>query len=468
MPIDQERYIAAVEVSSSKIVAAVGKISPDGQLEVIAVEQEKGVEAVRYGIIQNLEETSMKIARIINRLEQRPALAHRRITGLYVALSGRSLRSIATEVSMPLPDDTEINEDILRRLRDNALHTPIDSSLEVVDAVPRIYRLGKTDTHSPKGMIANSIRATFDLIVCRPELKRNLMRTISDKLGIKVSGFVVTALATGHLILSDEQKRLGCMLADMGAETTTVTIYKGGYLRYFATLPLGGRNITRDITSLNLLEEKAEETKITSGQAIPNDSPSTLNINGIKTLRRLQPHCGPRRGDCGQCARADRIRRAQGERPASGHHLHRRRLTPQRHARPALGSGQPACEPRTAPPLREGRRRQGVACRDHRGDKRALRRSHPFHRRMPGGAEAPRAPRHRNGGQKPSPAKTSPASLNPSGPENSTPFSAMWATVCRDSSPLPMKTIPTCSNESILLTEEFCAITTKIWKTTHH
>ncbi len=282
MPIDQERYIAAVEVSSSKIVAAVGKISPDGQLEVIAVEQEKGVEAVRYGIIQNLEETSMKIARIINRLEQRPALAHRRITGLYVALSGRSLRSIATEVSMPLPDDTEINEDILRRLRDNALHTPIDSSLEVVDAVPRIYRLGKTDTHSPKGMIANSIRATFDLIVCRPELKRNLMRTISDKLGIKVSGFVVTALATGHLILSDEQKRLGCMLADMGAETTTVTIYKGGYLRYFAPLPLGGRNITRDITSLNLLEEKAEETKITSGQAIPNDSPSTLNINGIK------------------------------------------------------------------------------------------------------------------------------------------------------------------------------------------
>ena len=67
-----------------------------------------------------------------------------------------------------------------------------------------------------------------------------------------------------------------------GRQTTTVTIHKNGCMRYFATIPMGGRNITRDITSLNMLEEKAEETKITSGNAIAPDIPSTLNINGIK------------------------------------------------------------------------------------------------------------------------------------------------------------------------------------------
>ncbi len=282
MHMSEERYIAAIEICSSKIIAAVGKTYGEGHLEVIAIEQEKEVDAVRYGIIQNLEETSVRVARIIDKLERRTGVAPKKIKGLFVGLSGRSLKSITTEVSLNLPEDTEITDAILEKLRQDAMRTAIDNTLEVVDAVPRIYRVGKTDTHSPKGNIGNYIQATFDLIVCRPELKRNLTRTIPDKLGIRINGFVVTALATGHLILTPDEKRLGCMLVDMGAETTTITIYRKGYLRYFATIPFGGRNITRDITSLNVLEENAEDIKTTSGNAIPRDTASNLNLNGVK------------------------------------------------------------------------------------------------------------------------------------------------------------------------------------------
>lgn len=278
----QERYIAAIEISSSKIIAAVGRTPSEGHLEVMAVEQEKEVDAVRYGVIQNLEETYVRAARIIDRLERRTGVAPRQIKGLFVGLSGRSLRNISVDVRLNLADDTEITEDILARLRTDAMKTSIDNTLEVVDAVPRVYRVGKTETHSPKGMMGNSIQATFDLIVCRPELKRNLSRTISDKLGIRIEGFVVTALATGHLILTQDEKRLGCMLVDMGAETTTVSIYKKGCLQYFATLPFGGRNISRDITSLAVLEENAEDIKITSGSAIPRETSSSLTISNIK------------------------------------------------------------------------------------------------------------------------------------------------------------------------------------------
>lgn len=279
---NEDRYVAAIEISSSKIIAAVGNMHSDGRLDIIATEQERGVESVRYGIIQNLEETSLRINRVLDRLQRKPAVAPKVIKSLYVGLSGRSLRSIRTEVEINLPDETEINDDILRRLREQALTTAIDASLEVVDAIPRVYYVGKSETRSPKGAIGNKIRAIFDLIVCRPELRRNLTRTISDKIGIPVCGFVVTALSTAQVILTSEEKRLGCMLVDMGAETTTVSIYKDGSLRYFATLPLGGRNITRDITSLNLLEERAEEIKITMGNAEARDTSSTLNMNGIR------------------------------------------------------------------------------------------------------------------------------------------------------------------------------------------
>lgn len=277
-----ERYVAAIEVSSSKIMAVVGKMLSDGRLEVIATEQEKGVESVRYGLIQNLEETSIRVSRILERLQRRPAIAPRQITGLFVGLSGRSLRSISTEVQISLPSDTEIDDQILERLRNQALATAIDSSLSVVDAIPRTYIVDKYETVSPKGTIGNSIRATYDLVVCRPEMRRNLVRTLTEKTGISINGFVVTALATSQTVLSSEEKRQGCMLIDMGAETTTVSIYKEGHLVYFATLPMGGRNITRDLTSCNLLEEKAEDIKISSGNAIQRDTPSTVNLGGAK------------------------------------------------------------------------------------------------------------------------------------------------------------------------------------------
>lgn len=277
-----ERYIAALEISSSKVIGVIGRTCGDGSVDIIAVEQEKHVEVVRYGLIQNLEETSLRIARIIEKLQRKPAVAPRKITSVFVGLAGRSIKSINTRVRLRLPEETEITDDILQRLTNDAFNTAIDSSLEVIDVVPRTYRVGTLETTSPKGAVGSEIEASFDIIVCRPELKRNIIRVVHDKLDIEVAGFVVTALATSHLVLPSEEKRLGCMLVDFGAETTAVSIYRNGALNYFATLPLGGRNITRDITTLSTLEERAEEIKITSGNALAPDTPSTLNLNGVK------------------------------------------------------------------------------------------------------------------------------------------------------------------------------------------
>ena len=278
-----ERYIAAIEVSSSKIIASIGKTKGTGSLEMIAVEHEATPEGcVRYGIIQNLEETSSAVSRLFTKLEQRQAISPRKIKSVIVGLGGRSLKNITKEVTLSLPEDTEITDDILARLQDQAIRSAIDNTLEVVDAVPRVFKVGNSQTSSPKGMVGNHISGIFDLIVCRPELKRNIRRTITDKLHMEVDGFVVTAMATGHLILTPEEKRLGCMLVDMGAETTTVTIYQKGALHYFATIPLGGRNISRDIASLGVVDTKAEEIKITSGNAMAENNVPNLNINGLK------------------------------------------------------------------------------------------------------------------------------------------------------------------------------------------
>lgn len=280
---NQEKYIAAIEISSSKTVGAVGLHTPSGRLNVIAVEQEHALESVCHGVIHNVEETASRISRILERLEARAGVSPRKIAKVYVGLAGRSLRNVPRDVARNLPEDTEITDDILQNMADEARRSHIDASLEVIDAIPASYVVNNIETtKSPVGTYGNNIRVHYQLIAARPLLRKHLLRVVQDRAHIGVAGIVVTPVAVADLILSDDERRLGCMLVDMGAETTTVSIYQEGSLHYLAVLPMGSRNITRDITSLSVLEKEAEDVKTISGNAIPTDNPSTLNINGMR------------------------------------------------------------------------------------------------------------------------------------------------------------------------------------------
>ncbi len=281
-----DRYIAALEISSSKVIGAVGAVGKSGQLEILAVEQAKTIDSVRYGQILNIEETYNTINFVLECLERRPNISPREITGVYVGISGRSLRNIEKEVNMTLPDDTEITDSILETLKRKALDADIDNSLNIVDAIPRVFTVGREETHRPKGMMGSHISAIYDLIVARPVITNNLKRVIIDKLDLDLKGIVITPLATADIVLNEHEKKLGCMLVDIGAETTSVTIYNRGNLVYYATLPLGGRNITLDLKALNVIEDKAEELKVTFGHAIApiNPSQETVGPHKLSTI----------------------------------------------------------------------------------------------------------------------------------------------------------------------------------------
>lgn len=279
----KEKYIAALEIGSSKLTGAVGTYDPESKtLKVLAVEQEESRDSVRYGIIHNPEEVASRVMRIIDRLGKNPAVAPREITGVFVGLSGRSMRSVSTDVKLFYPEDTEITGEILHNLRRDAADIDLDSNQEILAVVPRSYQVDGLETSSPKGAMGKSISAIFNVITGRTEIKRNIQRALTERTGLAVRGMFITPLAAADIVLSDEEKRLGCMLVDFGAETTSVSIYRNGGLCYYATLPLGGRNITRDLTTLSILEERAEEIKCESGRAIARETPSTLTLNGIK------------------------------------------------------------------------------------------------------------------------------------------------------------------------------------------
>ena len=273
---EKKQYIVALEIGSSKIVGAIAEKTKAGYLTVNYLQEEKHLNSVRYGIVQNVENIKSNINRIIRNLE---GMIDGRVTQVYLGVSGRSLHSIVSEVNRSVGSTEAITKELIDRIIKDATSTPIRNH-DTVDIVPRAYYVDKVETINPVGQFGSSIKIKVNLIVAKPALKLNLNRVMT--FGIPVKDFIVTPLAVGEQILSDSDRELGCMLVDMGAETTTVSIYKNKALIYLSTIPLGGRNLTRDVmTGLSVLEETAENVKKNINN--PLDPGNDVVIEGVSS-----------------------------------------------------------------------------------------------------------------------------------------------------------------------------------------
>lgn len=260
----EEKYIVALEIGSSKIRGALATVDSDSAVNVLAVQEEPVSESVRYGQIRNLEEVSRSIDSILKKMVNVKGINGRRIEGVYVGISGFTVNSSDESATMKFSDEREITSDVIRQLEEKAASDHI-SDKEIYKIVPCEYTVNKEVTSKPIGCYGNTVSASFKIIEGNPVIKNNIKRVIIDRLHIDLNDCIVSPLAIANCVLSQEEKSLGCMMVDFGAETTTVVIYKGGVLRYIFTLPMGSRNIDRDLMSLNMLADQAEDTKRSIG-----------------------------------------------------------------------------------------------------------------------------------------------------------------------------------------------------------
>lgn len=267
----EEKLIIAIEIGSSKIKGATGLVGDDGVLKVKAVEEEPISDIVRYGCVRNVVETAQAVRNVIGRLEARES--PRKIHSVYLSVGGRSLSSECTEIERRLPSDTIITEDIIKDISSEALRMPLHERT-IVDVEKREIRVDNRVTTRPVGEMGSNIQARLNIVSCNTRLVRNHTVVMEESLGLRVVDRFVRPLALADLVLSNEEKKLGCMLVDCGADTTSVAIFKHGVLQHLAVLPMGSYNITLDITALNYLEEQAEVLKRTGGSAYPTHEPA--------------------------------------------------------------------------------------------------------------------------------------------------------------------------------------------------
>lgn len=259
-----KEYIVSIELGSSKIVGIAGYRDESGALVVVAIEKENAVNIIKRGCVQNVEEVYSCIKKLKAKLENR--LAPAKIVRIYVGVAGLSVYADEKVARRSFHEDSIIKQVHIQKLAEEC-RSLVSSSVNILAVVPVGYVIDGRAERNPIGVTGTNIEARYKVITSKPVLKRNIDRCILDRFKLPIAGYISGALATADVVLSKEERTLGCMLVDFGAETTTVSIYKNDALVSLETLPMGGRNITRDIASLNLIENEAEHLKIASGMA---------------------------------------------------------------------------------------------------------------------------------------------------------------------------------------------------------
>ena len=269
----EPKTIVAIEIASSKIKGAAGTVGSDGRITVLAVEEIPGLNNVRYGRVQNIREVSAAVNEIIRRLENAPGIKPRKIRSLAVALGGRSLSGALAQASQRFSKECEITERQVERLAFEATHDFMgDKNIEAT--VPRIFYVNNAAVRRPVGTFGESFRGEFVMITCGKETRQNLDRIKYDSIDPAKVTYIIRPTAIADLVLTPDEKELGTALVDIGAETTTVAVYKEGTLAFVCTIPMGARLITFDLTSgFNITEEAAEAMKVAfAAKAEVNDA----------------------------------------------------------------------------------------------------------------------------------------------------------------------------------------------------
>lgn len=280
---EQSGFIVGIDLGTSKIIGVVGRKNEQGVISILASESIPSDSCVKYGVIYNIDEAAGKIKKLINLLENKTG---KKIGKAYVSVAGKSLRAIEHKETKLLDGTTPITFALLDNLEQQAKLNKPEFFTNYSVLAPEYYLDGNYE-EDPIDKTGSTLEGHYRLVIGRPNIKTNLAKSITEKAQIEIAGYIVGPVAAGALVLDEHDRQAGCALVDFGASTTTLSIYKGGLLRFMSVIPFGGRTITKDVQELGFVFESAETYKIRYGKLGKEKNKAAADVSPDVDLREL-------------------------------------------------------------------------------------------------------------------------------------------------------------------------------------
>lgn len=230
--------------------------------------ESKGVER---GYITSIEEATSSVRLAVSKAEK---MSGQRVKRAYVSFAGIGLGSLTTTSSVAISRaDMEITERDLTLVLEAAETAIPKASIinkRIINTIPIEYKIdSKVSWGEPLGLKAQKLEVKVLFITCLEHHLGDLIKTVEEA-GIEVIDIVAAPVAASFVTISKKQRRVGCLLADIGAETLSIIVFENNNPISLEVLPIGGADITNDIAlGLKLSLEDAENVKLGSLSRVP-------------------------------------------------------------------------------------------------------------------------------------------------------------------------------------------------------
>ncbi len=272
-----DRTIVGIDVGTTKICTLVGEAGAESGLRIVGV----GVapaRGIRKGVVVNVQEATDAIATSIEKAER---ISGYQVESAYVGLAGAHIAAINSRGVVAVNrGERGVQPADIERALDAARAVAIPHNREVLHVIPRGYTVdGDDGVRDPLGMQAYRLEVETHIVTGATSSIHNLVKCVQAT-GIGIDALVLEPLAAGEAVLTDVEREMGVVLADVGGGTTDIAIFIEGSIWHTVVLATGGEHITNDIAiGLRTPFTTAEELKIKYGHARPQAISSSESLD---------------------------------------------------------------------------------------------------------------------------------------------------------------------------------------------
>ncbi len=253
-----KNIIVGLDIGTSKVVAIVGEVKVDGEIEIIGIGTHPS-HGLKKGVVVNIESTVQSIQRAV---EEAELMSGVEIDSVYAGIAGSHVSSLNSHGIVGI-NDGEVSPSDVERVIDAARAVPIPADQRILHILPQEFIIdGQEGIHEPVGMSGVRLEVQVHMVTGAVSAAQNIIKCVR-RCGLEVQDLILEQIASSYSVLDEEEKELGVCLVDIGGGTTDIAVFTGGSIRHTAVIPIAGDQVTNDIAvALRTPTHHAEEIKL--------------------------------------------------------------------------------------------------------------------------------------------------------------------------------------------------------------
>ncbi len=256
--------IVGLDIGTSKIVAIVAEIKPEGGFEIVGLGSYPS-RGLKKGVVVNIETTVSAIQRALEEVE---LMADCKISEVYTGIAGSHIRGFNSH-GMVAIKDKEVTAFDVEKVMETAKAVNIPADQQILHILNQEFIVdGQEDVREPIGMSGIRLEVKVHIVTGAVSAAQNIIKCV-HRCGLEVRDLILQPLASAIAVLSDDEKDLGVCLVDIGGGTTDIAVFTNGAIRHTSVIPIAGDQITNDIAmALRTPTKDAEDIKCRYGCAL--------------------------------------------------------------------------------------------------------------------------------------------------------------------------------------------------------